>query len=103
MSTDSIFVKLSELPKEEFRLTKEYLEGTIPDNCVNEEDKNLASIATEWRWRFFKIGEKSVVEISKKKCNEEREYLNKYGQWVKSDIGNKYDNYITKVLYNYTF
>jgi hypothetical protein len=59
----------------------------------------------EWRWRFLKDGKRHVVEISyvNKKNIKDRLYFNKYGQWVKQDIGSEYDKFVVKEYYVYTF
>ena len=58
----------------------------------------------ETRWRFLKINNKNVVEISRKKPNEQREYLtnNTNSDWVKKDVDSVYDNFVIEKYYYYS-
>lgn len=64
----------------------------------------------EHRWRFLHIptlntqnnGIIKVVEISRKKPNEEREYINKNEEWIKKQVDPRYDQYVVEQYYYYT-
>lgn len=101
--SSNIFMNQSEFPKEEHKLCKDSIQLSIPENSVNTPDLEMEKTQTEWRWRFLKFGNKEVVEISFKKPTDlQRTFMNKFGDWVKTDIGKTYDTYVIKEMYNYT-
>lgn len=73
---------------------------TIPKDSFKEPHDNKTK--TEWRWRFLQFGPSIKVEISKKKPNEDRLYLNGKNEWVKRDIDLRFDKYVTKSYYYYS-
>lgn len=101
--SSSIFLKLSELPKNEYKISKENLDEFIPTNATTTQDIEQSKISTEWRWRFLTINNKNIIEISQKDpITNIRLYLNKYGEWKEKDISEIYDKYVTKILYSYS-
>lgn len=102
-TTTSVFLKLSDLPKSEYKISKENISDFIPINATTEQNLEQAKISTEWRWRFLTINNKDIIEISQKNCDTNvRLYLNKYGEWKESNIDDFYDKYVTKILYSYS-
>jgi hypothetical protein len=102
-STPSIFLKISELPKEERKLCLEDVYSIIPEDSVSSPDLEMRKIKTEWRWRFMKLGNKEIVEMSSKNPSDtQRTYMNKFGDWVMGkDVDKIYDTYVTKEAYYY--
>lgn len=98
----SIFIKQSELKKKEQKLKKEDLKKLIPTTCLENEDIELKKTMVEWRWRIFKINDKTFTEISMIEPNKKRVYLNKYKKWTDGDINPLYDQFVIKKYYYYT-
>jgi hypothetical protein len=72
---------------------------TIPKSSFKEPRDNKDN--TEWRWRFLQFGPSLKVEISKKKPNENRIYLNEKNEWVTRDIDPRFDKYVSESYYYY--
>lgn len=78
---------------------------SIPENKLEKPIPEWQTkYKVEWRWRFLKDGQRHVVEISyvDKKNIKDRLYFNKYGQWIKQNIGPEYDQFVVKEYYVYT-
>jgi hypothetical protein len=76
---------------------------TIPKNKItipiNDWRKKYY---TEWRWRFLRIGEKQLAEISYMNYNSnKRVYYNTTGKRVYRDIPNTFDKYVIQKFYSY--
>jgi len=99
---DSIFTKYTELPKQKYKFTKDALTASIPVNCLEKENIELSKNSVEWRWRMMKIDNKEFVEISHKKPNSARLYINKFSDWVERDIDPEFDKYVFKTYYSYS-
>jgi hypothetical protein len=64
--------------------------SVIPDNTI------------EWRWRFFNINNRKLIEISYLDSNNgKRIYTDYSGNKIEYDLDNKWDAYLTKILYAY--
>jgi len=82
---------------------------TIPKNSYKTEQINKKDMV-ESRWRFLAVpyeknGEilvKQVVEISRKKPEEEREYLNNNINWIYKKIDKSYDQFVKDQYYYYS-
>jgi hypothetical protein len=83
-------------------LSKEEILSSIPNNSFDSEQKDLQNVKTEYRWRIMNIEniDNEIIEISIKKTNENRLYLNQSGEWIEYDSQN-YDKYVTKSYYYY--
>jgi hypothetical protein len=77
--------------------------ASIPDDALMEPSEQLLKNNIELRWRYFKFPDKEnlIVEISFKKPNEERMYMNNKGTWVLYDDDKEFDTFITKSYYKY--
>jgi hypothetical protein len=77
---------------------------TIPQNSTEVASINWKEERkTEWRWRFMEFSNNhKIVEISYQTYNSDRHYFNKFGNWVKRDIPNVYNNYVIKEYYYYS-
>ncbi len=95
----SIFYKKNELPVEYYKLDKYSILSTIPEEHYKTA-QNFPN-KTEWRWRLFNINNRSVIEISYKEPNKEREYLNKYGKWITYEEVTEFNNYLEDQYYVY--
>jgi hypothetical protein len=107
-NTPDIFVKQSEIKhnniKPQQSLLKTDVLSSIPENYVTKPDTELSKTMIEWRWRFFKLPNKSneVVEISYKAPNQNKKYVNNKGEWVESSDINIFDAFITSEYYCYS-
>lgn len=107
-NNEDIFVKKS--PPEKISLSKEDLYNSIPKTAIKQQNIELSKIKTEWRWRILKLPNKKndVVEISFKKPNENRTYINHFGKWINdNNIEHLYDQhsvkqYVRDEFYDYT-
>jgi len=101
MTEEDIFMK-QEIKQNP--LSKKDIMDSIPKDALTECNLKLALCKTEWRWRIFKFPDKKneIVEISYKKPNEDRLYINKTGDWTKATVDEFYDKFVTKQFYSYS-
>lgn len=110
IDTDSVFIKRSELELKEEKipincvLSKSEVFNMIPDNVYAKPNKELEKTKVEMRWRIFKFPNKKndIVEISFKKLNGKRMYINKSGNWIEKEVSNIYDEFVIREYYHYT-
>ena len=103
INNDSIFIKQSEIPKKEQKLCYQSIIDSLPEPHYKESKSQLRSKAIEWRWRFYKIGDIKVAEMSfLPPSSNERTYVDKNGNYVKKNIGTDFDKYIIEEYYFYT-
>lgn len=104
-----VFIKRSELSSDELKNNKNIMISrkevikTIPCDCLKCPNLEFAKTKTEWRWRIFKLPNKNneTIEISMKRPNEERKYINKLGEWIQCEVSEEFDVYVTSSYYNY--
>ena len=90
------------------RITHTNILESIPDNCLSTRLDKIPNNYTEWRWRILKIKMendviKDVLEISHlRKDSNERMYFNRYGQWVRRNIGSIFDQFVIEEYYVYS-
>jgi hypothetical protein len=111
-SESSIFIKQSDIAKEEHKLNYKDLLESIPEDRYEQEQLDLKSNHLEWRWRIMEINDKKMVEISiliPETIDESgnfvppsRKYIDKYGKWVNREIDKLFDQYVTKQYFYYT-
>jgi hypothetical protein len=82
-------------------LLLEHINRSIPPTATTKPDPRVAMTHTEWRWRFFEIGERKLVEISKKEPNQPRQYIDASQQWVEQTVDEQLDKWVVRVLYCY--
>lgn len=105
MSVNSVFMKKEQ---KDFKVDYASVLKTIPKRSYTEPqlDKNNK---VEMRWRFLYIPSnastnnmKRHVEISRKKPDSNREYLNKKMKWVEANIDPIFDRFVVKQYYYYS-
>jgi hypothetical protein len=102
MNNSDIFIKKTECIKENTKISKNEIINSIPKDSLKTVNLDLAKIKTEWRWRFFKILNKNdIIEISFKKPNENRKYINRNSEWIDYTLGDEYDQYVVDSYYHY--
>ena len=109
---NNIFLKKAEQqqPKpnssdaENIKVSKVEILKSIPTGAIKTEQKELKETHTEWRWRIFKFPNKKneVVEISFKKPDEKRMYINRTGEWVHREINQEFDKFVIDEYYVYS-
>jgi hypothetical protein len=82
-------------------LTEQGIINSIPSGSCDYPDPILRITKIEWRWRFFNINGRKMVEISKKKKDEPRIYVDQKGMWIRSDIGSDWDQFVVREQYYY--
>jgi hypothetical protein len=114
-----IFVKKCDIPISYNKVKTDIVKETIPPGSYAVEQPLLANHMVEMRWRFLHIpvehlnmtptknnkGDKTVqkiVEMSRKKPDSPREYLNKQMKWVISEVDSLFDQYVTEQYFFYT-
>jgi hypothetical protein len=83
------------------RLKNEDIYKLIPKGASDKENIELAKTNEEWRWRFFNINGRKMVEMSRKKPNSNRIYINQNGELYDYKMSNEWDKYVTKIIYYY--
>jgi hypothetical protein len=104
MDNTNIFIKKTELnnDKETIKYSKSEIMKSIPDNSLKNTNEELSKTKIEWRWRFFKIPNKNdIIEISFKKPNENRKFINKNGDWIDFNIDDIFDQFVIDSFYHY--
>lgn len=75
---------------------------SIPPNATIHPNEHLRSTHTEWRWRFFEMKERKLVEISKKTPDSDRIYMNNTGKWISNfELEGNWDKFLTDTRYFY--
>lgn len=84
-------------------LSKDEILSSIPNNSLKSEDKNLQMIKTECRWRIMKFDniENEIIEISIKKPNEKRLFVNQNNEWIEHEENNNYDKFVIESFFYY--
>lgn len=92
------------------KLTYTNIINSIPKNKINYQLPNWKNkYTTEWRWRFlkFKNGDQDrfiteISHINNDDKDDQRIYLNRYGEWVSNIyINGIFDNYVIEEYYVY--
>lgn len=55
----------------------------------------------EWRWRFFEIGSKKLIEMSYADKSDKRIFIDHTGDPIFYDMDESWDKYVVKTLYAY--
>lgn len=100
--TPNIFVTKSECKKNNIVLSKFEVMNSIPTDALNKSETESKKI--EWRWRLIKLPHKKneIIEISYKKPDDQRMFINKSGKWVHREIDDSFNQFITKEYYLYS-
>lgn len=102
-NSSNVFAIKENTSTEYISWSKTEILNSIPKDATNEPDSTKGKTMIEWRWRIFKIPNKAneTIEISKKHPDQQREYINKFGDWVKTDVDAFFDKFVTKQYYAY--
>jgi hypothetical protein len=78
------------------------LNNMIPKSATTQRQNVIPNNTIEWRWRFFNINNRKLIEISYLDSNNNKRIYTDYtGNKIEYDIDCKWDVYLTKVLYAY--
>ena len=76
------------------------IEESIPKSASSTRLSPIPPNVTEWRWRFFQIGQRKLIEISLYE-NNIRSYIDYNGNVITYDLDPSWDAFVTKTLYAY--
>ena len=100
----SIFKKKTQTQIQRNKFNKDEILNAIPKTAVKCQNEELMITQTEWRWRIFKFDNgRDIIEISYKTNENDRMYLDLYGNWVKNDNVDMYNKYLINVFYYYDY
>jgi hypothetical protein len=95
-------------PVQDYKIDYQSILETIPQNSHIEPQENLNKMI-ETRWRFLSIPLpnepnkfKNVVEISRRRPDCPREYLNKCTKWIITTVDPIFDQFLVKQYYYYS-
>ena len=74
---------------------------TIPNNAMTKPDRELEKTHTEWRWRFFNVKGRKLIEISKKHLCDDRMYVDNRGSWIRHNNVSEWDKFVVNTMYHY--
>ena len=77
------------------------LGGVSGNPFISKFLPDLQKTHTEWRWRFFDIKGRKLIEISKQNPNENRIYMDNMGKWISFTLDNSWDQYVVDIKYCY--
>jgi len=88
---DSIFVNGKPSKND---ITKTEILEIMGNNYEKKKNLEKLNFNTEWRFRFYKFKNKTVVEVSCKNPSEKRKYKTKNKKWIylSNDDENKIDD-----------
>lgn len=93
--------------EEKKMLNREEIINSIPKECLNKKNEELAKTKNELRWRIFKIpeSENEIIEMSSKNMNQTRLFMFPNGKWNEykneKEYDEKYSQFIIKEYYYY--
>jgi hypothetical protein len=73
----------------------------IPKEATSQPNHILQKTHTEWRWRFFDLKGRKLVEISKIDPMKDRTYMDNTGKWIKYTLVDEWDEYVVESKYCY--
>lgn len=82
-------------------LSLDDIKKSIPETASNTPRPDLLKTHTEWRWRFFNIEGRKLVEISKLEPFNERMYVDNTSRWTKYTLDESWDKYVVDSRYYY--
>lgn len=74
---------------------------TIPSTATKQPNPDLQKTHTEWRWRFFNLKGRKLVEITKKSPSSDRIYMDDTGRWVTFDLKGNWEQFLVDSRYYY--
>ena len=106
MDTNSIFISQNEMYKDNDisgKITYTSIMETIPETKTKIKIDNWQKkYTTEWRWRFFDLKGRKLIEISKMEPNKERMYMENTGKWIKYTlVSPAWDRFLIESKYCY--
>jgi hypothetical protein len=77
------------------------IKNSIPPDAVDTPNAKLQKTHTEIRWRFFNLKGRKLIEISKKKHNGERIYVDNTGKWINYELKGNWNQFLIGSKYYY--
>ena len=77
------------------------IKKTIPADAKKTPDANLMKTHIEWRWRFFDINGRKMVEISQKNPGQDRKCIDNTGKWINFELEEDWNKFLIDSKYYY--
>lgn len=74
--------------------------SSIPQNATSIKQPILDN-QIEWRWRFFEIGSRKLIEISYTDVHDNRKFIDQMGEPITYNLDSEWDKFVVKTLYAY--
>lgn len=100
---NNIFEKINNTNERIILSYNEIIES-IPKTATDKSDDKKKLKYTEWRWRFFNLNGRKLIEISKKQPNKARMFVDNNGEWIDEFKADKLDTwckYLIETKYYY--
>jgi hypothetical protein len=75
--------------------------NSIPESATRTPSFELQQTHTEWRWRFFDLRERKLIEISKMEPKLKRIYMDNQGKWTEYTLKKEWDNFMVDIRFCY--
>jgi hypothetical protein len=74
---------------------------SIPSSATKSPSQHMQQTHTEWRWRFFDLRGRKLIEISMMHPNSKRVYMNNLGNWTEYTLKKEWDEFLVDTKYCY--
>lgn len=74
---------------------------SIPATATKIPSTDLQKTHTEWRWRFFDLKGRKLIEISKMIPKSKRIYMDNKGKWTEYTLKKEWDKFLVDTRYCY--
>ena len=74
---------------------------SIPPSATKSPSQHMQQTHTEWRWRFFDLRGRKLIEISMMHPKSKRVYMNNTGSWTEYTLGKEWDEFLVDTRYCY--
>ncbi|VBB18534.1 hypothetical protein YASMINEVIRUS_997 [Yasminevirus sp. GU-2018] len=82
-------------------LSLEDIKRSVPPNASKVPLPEMQKTHTEWRWRFYNIEGRKMVEISKRDPNKNRVFIDNTGRWINFSLDASWDKYVVDTRHCY--
>lgn len=74
---------------------------SIPTTATKTPSHDLQQTHTEWRWRFFDLRGRKLIEISKMTPGSKRIYMDNRSKWTEYTLKKEWDKFVVDTRYCY--
>lgn len=75
--------------------------ASIPQTATKDRDLLKENTHVEWRWRFFDLKGRKLIEISRKEPDKDRIYVDNKGNWINFILKGNWEQFMTDSRYYY--